>query len=548
MKQEAYEVTPVEGREWRQIIVPRRPRNVPLPLLTAEEAHAVQSELFTTWGEGLEAFKDSVTCEIPKRPIPHAFPASEVSALTELFKRWLPRIVALIKPQLAPPFQTYNPMSRLGAPYYTVVDKSTRQQIIRQYVDELLSAGSRVFERYANDKITAGVRLQTEPPDKERNFQFVHLAGNEASIYEEVVSPAKFRIETDAGILFPSRTRLIFLLSPWNLVRQVLDTAWHKVLLSYPVFRHNMYDAGARIPAEFRYAFAFDVKHFERHNAPCAHARAVAIGGAYGAMTEMFKQQRFLVPSDDWTRSLLLRVRREHGFVEQYTSGSSEVAPLQKDIFLALYAEFFVQTFNETEEQALQTVLSGGDARLWIKNYGDDNIVFSTEPTVFDKLMKFMSAYITVEPEVPLKFLGMLYLEDERRFVLPLKSYAVKTYVPERGVNTIFRKMPATGWVAKRAIYAALGERKIGEFFALEDSLLTRLTGRDWTDIVDESVRERLRARTESRDLNGPYFTDARVVTERDWLLGDKERYDSGQYVGFPPAETAPILAKLLNG
>lgn len=539
-----YIVQPVQGKEWRQIVPAKRPMARPLPLLEFAESDAVRRALFATWGEGLEEYVDNTTFEMPSRPIPHIFKMSETAALTDLFTRWIGKITDYIRARVEPPFQTYNKDSRIGFPYLTVPEPAQRKMIIDELIARMLRDKERALD--TDDErgayIAYNVRLQTERPTKEREFMFV----GEEGVYLRKLCPRDNETQLTAaqggGVVVPARTRLVFLLSPWNLVRQILDTAWHEVLLSHPPFHHNMYDEGYRTPPEYKYAFAFDVKHFERATAGCARVRARTIGGFYSALTDMYLQQPFLAVNDDWRACSLLHVDRAGGYSEQYTSGSSEVAPLQKEIFLALYSEYFHQRFGLTEDDAFAAVLQGGyETRLFIKNYGDDNIVFSSDPKEFDSLMEFLKQYIPVEPETPLKFLGMLYKEQQRRFVLPLSSYALKTHCPERGAGTIFRKHPALGWVLKREIYKKFGESSLEEFFELEDNILLTVGHTSWDSIVRQSIKERMDSRPSGLTSN------VRAVVGKDWLLTPKERYDSGEYVGYPPAETAPVLQCLMG-
>lgn len=517
----------------RELVPPRRTVISPLPLVHPVDARAIQKALFPAFG--LDEYVDCATCEMASRPVPHCFRTSEVAALTQLYENWLPDILARILPEIAPPLQSYNKISRLGWPVLSVPDR--KQEWLDAYFPHILSDGVKGWE---DSFITIGIRLQTEAASKERDFLFL----SETGVYEKTIGRKEKQVETKLhGLVTAARTRNVFNLPVPNLFKQTLDTAIHNAYLKYPLFHHNMY-AGGLVSGETRPFYALDVKHFERHTAEAARARGALLGGLYAEITKLFASIPFLVPQDDWNGFAFLFPNRAAGWSEQFASGDSAVTTVQKEIFLALYSEYFARQRGLSRKDALSLTLAGGDTSLTILNYGDDNFLFG-DPAEIASAVEFLGSYLSVEQEDPPKFLGFQFVEQpRRRFELGLSSYLLKTYLPERGVNTVFRSFPAYGWMLKRETYAKIGAPIIAaEIFPAENDALDSIGGVPWSDIIGVAIAERQRMNM----LTSSFFRDPRVLLEKEWMLTDAEKVASGMFIGYTPEQTAPMIKRLLG-
>jgi hypothetical protein len=382
--------------------------------------------------------------------------------------------------------------------------------------------------------IIMNVRLQAESKKKIRDFLFVDGKG---AVDSRPISGLERRITTPVGLRTGSRTRLVFNLPVANLLTQVLDTAMHNALLGYPAFHHNMYSSMGAGHLAGQHLF-FDVKHFERHTSEIVRLRSRIIGGLYERISRVFDSIPFLCPSSDWKSKWLLWPDRESGWSDQFASGYSPVAPVQKEIFWILYAEFAAQHLNMQPDAALTWVAQGGDHHLKIINYGDDNVV-SGDPSIVKDVLPFFNQYLHVEEEEPPKFLGFLYTPDGWK--LGVKSYLEKTYLNERRPGSNFRRYPCFGWVEKRKVYSRFGVSDLPtKVFPIEESVLS-MAGIPWSRIVEQAAIEGIRA----RDLTG--ILDPNWTLGKDWLMTPEEKLATGEFEGFMPTETAAYLKSLLS-
>jgi hypothetical protein len=470
-----------------------------------------------------------VTAELPKRPIPQAFLTAETAPLTDLVSTWLPHIYNRVMQELEPPSQAINKVSRLGDPEFRI--PTNKMDVVKRYYAMFaageLSTRRRIIEIY--------VRLQTEPSNKTRNYMFIDDYGR---VYTQDIGQTERTIEIDkVGRRVCSRTRPIFNMPLENIWKQALDSAIHNVFLKYPAFHHDMF--GRRVlpitPGDFH--ICTDVKHFERHTADSVYASGQILGGQYGAITELFRQASYIVPSDTRKTSFLLQPNFKAGYSLQFASGDSRVAPVQKEIFTALIGEFVRVTRHVSYAEAINFVFNGGDAELTMRNYGDDNSYSGRKDTVL-ALVRFLQEYLTVEEERPPKFLGFIW---DGEWKLSLLSYLSKTHYNERAPYSNFRKYPNLGWVLKRQTYAEYGDRRIAEeVYPYEDIELQR-ANTSWVDINWRAERERERSRS------SPGHLDINWILGRDYALTTQEKITTGEYFGFTPTETAPIIKHLLG-
>lgn len=516
----------------RQIVPVRRGPLEPLPLVSAREARGIQRELFLKYG--LEKYASCATCEMPSRPIPHAFRVEKTAPLTALYLKWLPLIFERVMPEIVAPVQSYNKISRMGWPILGVPED--KQPYLEEHFSEIASSGTK---SYKDSFVVIGIRLQAEPEDKERDFLFLTDHGVE----ERTIRKIDKTVDTTLlGPVIASRTRNVFNLPVPNLYKQVLDTAIHNVYLSYPLFHHDLYSA--QYTGEGRAYFALDVKHFERYTATAARARGALLGGQYSDITTLFSEIPFLVPHADWKKFSFVTPNRKAGWSEQFASGDSGVTTVQKEVFLALYSEYFATTRRLASSDAIQLALSGGDDKLTILNYGDDNFFFG-DPEEIKAVFKYLGEYLAVEEEQPPKFLGFIFKDDgKRKFELGVPSYLLKTYLPERGVGTQFRKYPCYGWMMKRTTYEKYGDHILPlSVFPDENKLLEQLRPEvRWSDVVSTALVEQRSIGTSSS-----VYRDPRVAVDKTYLLTEKEKIASGIFFGFMPDKTAPMIKQLLG-
>jgi hypothetical protein len=383
--------------------------------------------------------------------------------------------------------------------------------------------------------IIMNVRLQAEDVNKQREFIFIDELGNP---YSSTIGRKDRLIKTPGGERVSARTRLVFNLPIANLFIQILDTAMHNAELQHPFCSHNMYDPMAS-RSYVGALLAFDVSHFERSTAACVRLRARMLGGMYAAINGLFEGLPFLCPSDGWDSYHLLWPDREGGWSDQFASGHSAVAPAQKEIFIALYAQFALEVLRVPRHQCISWVLSGGDSRCLILNYGDDNAVFG-DPGILSELLKFMQTYLHAAEEDPKKFLGFLWTKDGWR--LGARSYITKTYVNERRPYSQFRRFASFGWVEKRKVYRQFGTPDIvNKVYPAEDDIL-RAYGYSWDAVERAAMKESYEAKRAGDDS-----VDPRWLLGKDYLMTAEEKIATGFYEGMMPKDTGPYLKQLFG-
>jgi len=488
----------------------------------------IQDELFSRFG--LDDLVGCTTAEMRSRPVPHVFEVSKTKALTDLYSKWLPLIFARIVSELKPPTQVFNKTSRMGWP---VLGRALYKKEACESFFKLIREDD--FSFFDNCFHTINVRLQAESKNKKRDFLFIARDG---LVYPKTIDEKArtFKSKKFGVKRVSSRTRNVFNLPVPNLYTQCLDTAVHNALLKKASFHHNMYDPNlAPFSGETMF---FDVKHFERATAGAVRARASLIGGKYGRIGQLFSNAPFLCPSDDWKVAWLLWVDRDAGWSEQFASGYSPVAPVQKEIFWALLSEFAVRTFGMSPDAALDWAAGGGDQRIRIWNYGDDN-AYSGDKSALDDCFEFLKQYLDVELEDPPKFLGFLHRPDGWK--LGVKSYLEKTWLNERPPFSTFRKFPNYGWVLKRQIYKKYGVPELAdEVFPAENELLAK-HGMPWSEVERAATLEEATARQFTA------LTADSLVHDKDWLMTAEEKLKTGMFEGLTPEETAPIIKDLLS-
>jgi len=514
---------------YHKVINPRRGPTASVPGLTLAAGLSMGDKILGHFG--LDQYVGCVTAEPERRAIPFVFNSLETAALTALYKEWAPYIWARLVSELHAPVQTYNKVSRLGWPIFA--NPENKDVFLHKWFAPLRRGDLTPFERAF---IIINVRLQAEARDKARANKFIRNVG---TTYEADIGRTERTIEVKGvGQRVCSRVRAIFNMPMPNLYKQVLDTAVHNVFLKYPAFHHDMFN-GRLLPVEGSH-LCFDVKHFERFTADAVRHRATGvIGGFYGEIGRLFEEIPFLVPSDDWSNEYFVRINRQGGWSDQFASGDSAVAPVQKEIFTALYGEYFKRTRGVSYEEAINLVFQGGDGRLTIRNYGDDNSI-SGDKDEMDSVLSHLQGYLKAEEEVPPKFLGFVWYEG-LGWKLPPSSYLLKTYLNERAPGRSIRKYPNLGWVQKREVFTKLGHPDIAtNIFPYEDKLL-RDYGLTWSMVVRRAEEERLLT------LGYTGLNNMNYILEKDWAMTAEEKLATGEFFGIMPEETAPIIKQLLD-
>jgi len=537
---EAYSVQEASG-DYKKLIPRKRVGSFSTPLcldrhLAVSDEFEVGDQLLSAFG--YDEFVGISNAESACRPIPEVFRTSDTDKVTDLVTSRMDELLSILFSELKAPYQSYTEVSRMGAPFYRPFNQ--KKWILK---DLLPAYQNSDFSILKDAVVQIGVRIQPEPISKVRKFTFVNANGQ---VYKADLDRRKNKVDVWGHERYAGRTRQVFNQPIFNLLGQVIDTALNDVYGRYPATHHDMTRASALVKGP---VLAFDVSHMERLTARIVYERSRRIGGAYFRFQEYIRTLPFLVPSDDWSKAFRLVCNYDKGFSVQFGSGNSAVAPSQKDIFMVLYATFAEQHLGIASSSSLRWAMGGGDERLRIFNYGDDNFIFSPngDTGVLQSCFSFMSEYLTVSIEDPPKFLGYLY--DDKFYLGPL-SYLSKTYVNERGPIAPFRKFPYHGWVEKRKHYAKYGSAIFHEkLFPLEDKLL-QSKGAPWARVIEGAIREQHEMQLIDIRKRAFFSNPNYLMDKADYLIGHEEKVKLGLiggFTGFTPAETAPIIKNCID-
>lgn len=517
-------VTRHARREPLYSIVPRRrvPVN-PVPNLSWKQAQFVKEQVFAA--QRLEAYKKVCTAEMRRRPHPHVTEDNErLRSYADVYRRRAPGIFKRLKRNFRPCIQTYNAMSKLGWPHFS--SGRGKADLVRTAFEEARQAG---FSKWCSKCFTTcNVRLQPEPEDKERTFQFITTDGLS---YEEAVRPSTELItvkELGDVELYASRTRLVFNRPVLNLWCQIVDTVINNALGECGAVDHNMYGSNPGRNLR-RFVKLVDVKHMERFTAAITPVRRAIIGGMYEEANVAMDAGGYMVPSDDWTHYMRVRDLTP-GLVIQFGSGDSSVAPSQKEGVLSVLIEAHVVLFGMDPEAATDAVLSGSTPYMAIMNFGDDNVWSSNSEEHLDAIVAFCGKFMDVEADDDGTFLGFSYTRGE--FKLRAKSYCLKTYLNERPPLPPFRNCPNLGWIEKRKVYLKFGDpAEMQELYRLEDQLLKN-AGSSWDEV------ERM-ARIERKAIADmpPEMALPNALFGKEYLLTEEQKMQLGTYDGIPAQE-----------
>lgn len=538
---DAYVVTEA-SRDFKRLVPRRRSGDYSLPLtferkLSIDNEFKIGDELLAHFG--LDEYVGASNAEPPSRPIPEVFRTSDTDAVTNKVVPELPALFRWLAPQVRAPWQSYNEVSRMGAPFYKPYDD--KRWILRQLLPNYLESDFTMLDGHV---IQIGGRIQSEPLSKKRSFTYINDQGK---IYKQVLDRSKQKVEVWGHPRYPGRFRGVFNQGIFNLLNQVVDTAFNDVYGKHPAFHHDMTKVGKLVRGP---VLAFDVSHMERLTARIVYERAKHMGGAYFNFQHYIRSMPFLVVSDSWDRAYKIVCNYDKGWSVQFGSGNSAVSPSQKDIFMILYRAVAHDLLRVPLDIGFDWVAQGGDERLRIFNFGDDNFVFSPigDQKLLDDVFAYMSEYLTIGREDPPKFLGHEFDGDD--FRLAISSYLLKTYQNERGPVPPFRRYPSLGWVEKRKHYAAHGYARLPlEVFPLENEMLQR-AGCSFADVLTTAAYERATLEQENAVRRAYFLSPDYLLGKQDYAISHEMKVKVGHiggYTGFTPEETGPILKQAVG-
>lgn len=430
--------------------------------------------------------------------------------------------------EMQAPIQTYDKHSRLGAPIYEVEEHKLLK--LMPFFERLLAGDLSLFD-LPDIYVINNIRLQAEPKAKEREFIFVGAGG--VPYLKKIGAAERFDSVFERTA---SRQRLVFNYPVANLLTQVLDTAIHNWFLRSPAIHINMASMiGKTLPGYVRF---IDVKHWERGVGAIVRHRHRHIGGLFERIVSRLLEVPYLVPGDDGM-VYSMRVNHDKGYIEQLGSGISAVAPIGKEIFILLYAVFFMRLLNVSFDNALTTAMAGGTDKLHFMNYGDDNVLYG-DPDLVERCLEFLRRVLTIEIEEPPRFLGHYY-DEKRGFHLGASSYVLNMYLAERGPRTRFRPYPFLGFQLRRELFSRMGHESIrNEIIPKEDEYIAQF-GFTLSRMVEMARKEKESIMTEGLEVN------PLSILEKEYMLTDEQKMLDPNFDVLSREVTRSMIATLLK-
>jgi len=511
---------------------------------------------------GLEEYNDCWTFEPRKRPIPFVATDSKPERALELFSKYAPILLDFLLPHVVPHTQTYNKVSAIGYPVNENPVKETQIETsaaVLQVFDDLgldkkylepeatrgkMSILNALFTDFDNGDIricnksftTIGGRLQTDPPDKVREHLFITSKG---VIYKgEVTRADRTEYVKEIGRdMIGSRYRGVNNPAVINLYNQCWDSMLHNAIMKFPLCDSNMYNK-VEWPGDIQFT-TFDFKHFERYMGKIVLAYADMIGGRYGEWLTKIVHDPLLVKSDDDKAGFLITPIFTRNQYPQFGSGLSPVATIGKLTNLVSIMGYLHQVEGVNVTQTAQVALSGeyGGLRFWM--YGDDNRIAGPK-SKRDAYVAWQKEVFDVEVDQNQAiYLGMIYRDDIKRFVLPFATYNKKLYNPER--DHTWRTYPHLGNVERRNTFREYGEPEIGSSIIPYENGLFDETGHPYQEMIADAQKERmLMERAHAQP-------DKKFLTDKEYLMTDSERLASGMFWGLSPERTKQIVLSLVS-
>jgi hypothetical protein len=518
-------------------VMPRRKLPVrPLPGLNNVKANWMKLHAYNKFG--LQEYDDCWTGEMWRRPIPFVSTDTKPRIAEALLRKHLPTLMKVLVSQMEPVIQAINKQSSLGYPVNmnpgTGVDRKTgEKRFLSKFEVYLLFAAEIArgdLSRLEGMYNTIGPRLQNEPLSKERLYQFINSSGE---VYEAIIKSGDREISVPSlGVMTGSRTRTIVRPPVLNLYTQAWDTYVHHAIMKHPLCDANMYTTQSW-PSDSEFT-SFDCKHYERYLGPAAIAYAEFVGGKYAEYMLSMIYAPYVVPSDDWSKVFSVKPQYTQTVSPQLGSGLSLVAPIGKLTNICAQMEYFGVSMRLGPDDAVRVTLRGESPGLRRWMYGDDNRTLG-ERSKREAFIKFMGEVFDIEIDDTPTYLGMIYRSDIRRFVLPMSTYQLKLYQPERDYS--FKKYPNLGLVERRKVFKEFGEPEIASAAIPYEDTLWTAAGRPFPEVELDAVAERRKA-TESSDI-----TDPRVLSDKAYLLTDAEQVKLGLAWHLP----APVTCTMVN-
>jgi hypothetical protein len=449
-------VTPAD--DFYKLLINKRRTDVvrPWPFMSLDAAYALTDEVYATFG--LNDYIGCSTFEYYMRQAPHTMMLSELEALDPIIEETLPYVGPFVIGNAEVTSMAYTERSSLGWDDFCIPFSlgKTKLEMMRPRNAEFIKNPD---VDLSGAFVRINVRLQPERPDKQREYIYVTSDGR---VFRQTL---KDRYDAKVGRI-ASRTRLVFAY-PWpNLVTQIADNAFHTGMLRYSMFHHDVSSLARRHFVPSTPPVAIDFRHFERYTCYMCEKWAHYVGGNYGSLLLKMLHLPFLVAT--------VGKGKEHfapAFITcdhpkwrvQLGSGISTVSVIQKIFMACVYLYFFMRRRNKPpEEVLLELVSQSGPTQIW--NYGDDNVVFSTDANELYDLGVYLASILPVELEDPPMFLGMQFGDPPVGLHLPTSSYLKNWFQAERQPGSLFRPFYEHGWRARNVLYSSIGHPEIPRY------------------------------------------------------------------------------------
>jgi hypothetical protein len=322
-----------------------------------------------------------------------------------------------------------------------------------------------------------------------------------------------------------ARSRLVFNYPLTNMGTQIVDNAFHKAFLSFPMFQRDIFGWAKNKWHAEEDILAVDFRHFERFTGYACELWAQKCGGYYGLALMKMLDTPFLLPaigSGDQNFKPYFVSRASKGYSIQLGSGLSTVSVIQKILMLCVYAKYWSESFGYSPDEAVARLVSQ-KTRIRIHNYGDDNF-FDGKKSDLQNLYKYLDDIMDVEVEDPPAFLGMNY---GTYFYSSSLSYYKGAFMRERPPGSIFRPYPYLGWKYRDENYAVLGESRVPqEDIPWVNDVLFPKYGVTRSFVQDQQKKELARIATEG----GFYPSFLAATLDKEYLLTQEQRAAMGEY------------------
>jgi hypothetical protein len=441
----------------------RRKRFSIWPTLQSPDGmRAVEGAMDDLFAEvGLDEYVGCSTYEFDRRPL-LAIKAPESSKeLISVCAKWFPLLMDRVRRDAKIPVVTLDKRSKIGSPIRKRVDN--KYDTVEPFFQAFIRGDYSSVER--DGFALQGIRLQWERRSKVRHYV---CARKNLSLDDVAVDAAARAL--DEGRLC-SRTRMIVNPAVLNLAKLPCDNSIHHVLLSWRCCKPDlsfMRTKGFHAEA----LLAPDWTHFDHQAGYMARMYAATIGGEYERACLLLWGKPVLCRTDGW-RDVLYMSAAE-GYLQQFWSGDSSVAPFGKFVCLAVTAEFIQRHYRLDDQSTLEALIYGEHRDFGFRNYGDDNVVFGSSHAV-EAYRDFATSFIVMDFEDPPRFLGDVFTKHADgywRSTLDWRSYFLNWYLPERPPGTLFRPYPCYGYVARKQDYAMFGPPQMQSLFEVEQRVL----------------------------------------------------------------------------